>query len=232
VKRRFRPAALPTIATFAAVALFVSAGVWQHSRMEERLALGARVEAAAREAAVPLPSIRDWSDWRFRPVVVTGTFDAAHQILVDNKVHQGRAGFDVVTPIALSDGRVVLVDRGWVALGESRAQLPNVPPPAGVVALVGRINVPASDYFELSRNTTNGALWQNLDPSRFAQSTGLPVLPIVVEQTTPVDRDDTLVRDWAAPDLGADRNRIYMVQWFLFAALAAGIWVYFSWMKA
>ena len=229
--RRLRPALWPTIATFAAIALFVSAGVWQHSRMRERLALGDKLAAASREAAVPLPDVRDWSDWRFRPVAVTGTFDAVHQILVDNKVHEGRAGFDVVTPIALADGRAVLVDRGWIAAGESRSQLPTVAPPAGVVAVVGRINVPAAGYVELSRDTVSGALWQNLDPARFAQVTGVPVLPVVIEQTAPVDRADTLVRDWPAPDLGADRNRIYMVQWFLFAAIAAGLWTYFSWRK-
>jgi surfeit locus 1 family protein len=227
----FRPAAMPTIATFAAIALFASAGVWQHSRMKERLALGAKLEAATRDAAVPLPRTGDWPGWRFRPVVVTGTFDAAHQILIDNKVHAGTAGFDVVTPLALADGRAVLVDRGWIAAGPSRAQLPQVPPPAGVVAVVGRINLPASGYFELSRNTVSGALWQNLDPARFAQATGVPVLPIVVEQTAAIGAGDDLVRDRPAPDTGADRNRIYMVQWFLFAAIAAGLWIFFSWRK-
>jgi len=55
------------------------------------------------------------------------------------------------------------------------------------------------------------------------------VLPIVIEQTSALDAHDRLLRDWPAPDLGADRHRIYMVQWFLFAALAAGLWGYFAW---
>src|SRR5262245_22319109 len=123
-----RPALLPTIATVVAIALFVSAGLWQRSRMHDKEALGAQLEAAARKAPVPLPDVAEWSAWRYQPVVVSGTFDAAHQILIDNKVHGGHAGYDVVTPLATTDGRVVLVDRGWVASGESRAQLPSVPP--------------------------------------------------------------------------------------------------------
>lgn len=230
-RRRFRVALVPTIATVMAIALFVTAGVWQHARMRQKEDLGAQLDAAARNAPVPLPDAPEWAAWRFRPVIVTGTFDASHQILIDNKVHAGRAGFDVVTPVAMPDGRSVLVDRGWVAAGESRAQLPAVQPPAGTVEVQGRVNLPTTSYVELARDTVSGPVWQNLDVKRYAQATGLPVLPIVVEQTAPIGTADTLVREWPAPDLGADRHRIYMVQWFLFAALAAGLWAYFAWRK-
>lgn len=231
MSRRFRPVLVPTIATVVAVALFVSAGIWQHARMRQKEDLGAQLAAATRNAPVPLPDVADWNAWRFRPVVVSGTFDAARQIFVDNKVHAGRAGYDVVAPLTMGDGRVVLIDRGWVAAGESRAQLPDVPPPTGLVPVQGRVNLPTVSYIELARDTVRGALWQNLDPARYAQATGLHVLPVVVEQTAAIDGRDTLVREWPAPDLGADRHRIYMVQWFLFAALAAGLWAYFSWRK-
>ncbi|MCC6194935.1 MAG: hypothetical protein IT518_10755, partial [Burkholderiales bacterium] len=66
--RRFRPALLPTLAAFAAAALFVAAGLWQHDRMRQKLALRAQVDAAARQAPVPLPVTTDWSAWRYRPV--------------------------------------------------------------------------------------------------------------------------------------------------------------------
>jgi len=230
-RRRFRPALVPTIATAMAVVLFVTAGVWQQARMRQKEGLGAQLDAAARNAAVPLPDAQDWTAWRFRPVIVVGTFDASRQILIDNKVHAGRAGFDVVTPVAMADGRSVLVDRGWIAAGESRAQLPVIAPPTGMVEVHGRVNLPTANYVELARDTVSGPVWQNLDVKRYAQSTGLAVLPIVIEQTAPIGPNDALVRDWPAPDLGADRHRIYMVQWFLFAALAAGLWAYFGWRK-
>jgi cytochrome oxidase assembly protein ShyY1 len=38
--RRFRPRALPTLATIVAVAVFVSAGQWQQRRMHDKEALG------------------------------------------------------------------------------------------------------------------------------------------------------------------------------------------------
>ena len=58
----------------------------------------------------------------------SGEFDAARQILIDNKVHAGAPAIDVVTPLKLADGeRYVLVDRGWVAHGARRAEPPAIP---------------------------------------------------------------------------------------------------------
>lgn len=226
--RRFRPALLPTIAAFAAMALFVTAGLWQHDRMRQKLALRALLDAAAKEAPVPLPAVTDWSAWRFRPVIAAGTFDAAHQVLLDNRLYHGRPGYHVVTPLVMADRRTVLVDRGWVAAGATRSELPAVPPPAGAVSITGRINQSPPAFLELAADTVKGPVWQNLDLARYASATGLAVLPVIVEQTMPVDATDTLVRDWPAPDLGVEKHMIYMAQWFAFAALAAGLWAWFT----
>ena len=227
--RRYRPRLLPTVATVAGIALFVTAGQWQQGRMEQKLALRAKFDAAVAMAPATLPeSVVDWPAWRYRPVVAEGVFDAARQILIDNKIEGGRAGYHVVTPLVLRDGRAVLVDRGWVAAGETRAQLPTAPPQAGGVTVRGRVNIPTANYFELSRDAPAGVVWENLDPSRFAARTGLSVLPIVVEQTAPTSVTDNLIRNWPAPDFGIEKHRIYMVQWYLFAATAAGLWMYFN----
>jgi len=37
--------------------------------------------------------------------------------------------------------------------------------------------------------------------------------------------DDTLTRNWPQPSLDADKNTAYALQWFAFAAIAAGAWV-------
>jgi len=199
---------LPTFATLVAVAIFVTAGNWQRARMEAKEALRAQLDAAASTAPAPLPkSVADWSVWRFRPITATGTFDADHQILIDNKVHGGNVGFDVMTPLRLDDGRVVLVDRGFIRAGQSRQMLPAAPPPSGSVTVRGRINLPATNYFELRHEMPTGPLWQHVDVRRYAAATGLPVLPIVIEATLPAGGDDALERDWPAPDLGIERHR-------------------------
>jgi surfeit locus 1 family protein len=227
-RRRITNALVPTLAAIAGVALFVVAGNWQRDRMEQKLALRAHYDAAMAAPPVALPDLHDWTPWRYRQVVVTGIFDAPHQILLDNKVHDSRSGYQVVTPLTLADGRAVLVNRGWVAGGATRVELPKVAPPSGIVSVRGRINLPPAGYVELKHEAPAGPVWQNLDPQRFAQVTGVAVPPIVVEQMAPVDRADDLVRDWPAPDVGAERNRVYMLQWYTFAAMAAGLWLFFT----
>ncbi|HSQ79627.1 MAG TPA: SURF1 family protein [Casimicrobiaceae bacterium] len=233
---RRKPAWLPTMATIAAIVVFVLAGNWQHRRMLQKEALRAQIEAAAAAAPVPLPAgIADWRDWRFRHVVVTGTFDADHQILIDNEVRAGRAGYDVVTPMKLADDRIVLVDRGWVAMGPTRAIPPSAPPPAGVVSLRGRVDIPARHYFELGDgDVPEGPVWEHLDPQRFGAATGLPVLPIVVEAVEGPGGEG-LARDWPRPDFGIEMHQGYMLQWYTFAAMAAGLWFWFAlrpWLRA
>jgi surfeit locus 1 family protein len=220
--------ALPTLATFALVAIFVAAAVWQHARMREREARAAALAEASRMAPVPVPhGVADWAAWRYRRVELAGHYDARHSILIDNAIDAGRVGFEVVTPFLLDDGRAVLVERGFVGAGPSRATLPQVPTPAGPQRVRGRIELPGR-YVELARTSVQGVLWQNLDPARFAAATGLAVLPIVVLQ----DRDDApgdgLARDWPAPDEGASRNFSYMLQWIAFALLALGLWAWFG----
>lgn len=225
---RFRPAALPTLAMLVAVVVCVAAGRWQQGRLHDKEALRAQMDAALRTAPVALaglPGAADWTALRFAPVAAGGVYRARSQILIDNRVQDGRVGYHVVTPLELPDGRAVLVNRGWVAQGASRAALPDVPPPGGTVTVEGRIAVPAPGYLELAPEAVEGPVWQNLDPARFAAATGVRVLPVVIEQTVAPVPDDGLVRDWAAPDFGIVKHRIYMVQWYAFAALAVALWL-------
>lgn len=218
---------LPVLAAAVAIAVFVAAGNWQRGRMQQKEAWGEQLDAAQAAPAAPFPGmVADWSAWRFRSVEARGTFDAARQFLVDNKVHRGRAGYHVVTPLRLADGGAVLVDRGWIAAGATRLAVPAVPVPEGEVVVRGRLNVPPG-YVELERHAPERGVWQNLDPARFAQATGLAVPPVVIEAIA--GAGEGLARDWPRPDSGANKHRMYMLQWYAFAALVAGLWAWFAW---
>lgn len=223
-----RPAWIPTLAAFIAIGLCVTAGNWQHRRMLEKEALLAKITAAQAAPAVPLPAgVSDWGSWRFRAVTLDGEFDARHQILIDNAQHAGRVGFDVVAPLRLDDGRSVLVDRGFVPAGASRASLPSPPLPQGRVTIVGRIDIPSRRYIELGTHVMpKGSLWQHIDTTEFAQATGVSVLPIIVRDTG--QHAHGLVLDDALPETGVEKHVSYMLQWYTFAALAAGLWLWFT----
>ena len=229
--RTFRPRTIPTVATVAFVALAIALGNWQRHRAAEKDALAAQFEAAAGETPVELPARDDVAlALRFRAVTATGEYDAGRQILIDNKVRAGHPGFDVVAPLRLEgSGRYVLVDRGWIAQGASRRELPRVPLPAGPVRVAGRVNLPPQRYLELARERAPGILWENLDVRRIASATGLDLLPVVIEQTGSPEPPDGLVRDWPAPDFGSAQHVSYMLQWYAFGAIAAILWLGLNW---
>src|SRR5580765_6591119 len=102
-----RPRPLPTLAAIAAIVVCIAAGNWQRERLHAKEALRAQLDHAARVDPVALAALADDADWaalRYLPVVATGEFIAGRQILIDNKVHAGRAGYAVVTPLVLGDG--------------------------------------------------------------------------------------------------------------------------------
>jgi surfeit locus 1 family protein len=222
---------LPTLAAIALIALFLAAAHWQYTRMHEKQALRAQLDAAAASPAIELPhGVEDWSTLRYQPVRLAGQYDARHQILIDNRIDAGRVGYHVVTPLMLQDGRAVLVDRGFIAEGASRSDVPVVPVAAGDVEVRGRIELPAR-YFELGHAEPVGSVWQNLDPARFTAATGVAVLPIIIEQDAADARGDGLARNWPAPDLGIDKHRSYMLQWIAFAGVIATLWVWFRFFR-
>jgi surfeit locus 1 family protein len=230
---RFRPTLLLTAAMVAMAALGVALGDWQRHRADEKSAAAALASAAAREAPIDLArAANDAAEVPYRTVHASGEYDTAHGVLIDNRIHGGRPGYEVVTPLKMAPGnRYVLVDRGWVAQGPTRERLPAVQTPAGEVEIVGRAIVPSKRYLELKTDTETGALRQNLDIERVAASSGLALLPFVVEQTDPVVPPDGLVREWPQPDFGIERHLSYMVQWYSLAALAVVLWLVLNWRR-
>lgn len=215
------------VVALVAIAAFVVAGNWQRDRFRAKEAERAAIEAVKGRSPVALPRGGDWNALRYRRVFASGTWRGDAQILVDNRIVDGQAGFGVVTPLALDDGAIVLVDRGWVAAGAGASRVPKVSAPSGRAVVYGRIVLPPARYLELDKGAPQGPVWQNLDPRRVAASTGLPLLPIVLEQD-PGPGPDGLVRKRADPTKGAETHRIYMWQWYAFAALTAVLWVYFT----
>ncbi len=105
--------------------LFVVLGRWQWGRAEQKRELWAQfargngeVMALGARATTDLP--------RYARVRVEGRWEPLRQFLLDNRTHDGRAGYEVLTPLVLDSGRVLLVNRGWVPFIGYRDRLPDV----------------------------------------------------------------------------------------------------------
>ena len=110
------------------IALTVSLGRWQLHRAEEKEARQALLERHMAEAPLrltgPVPSAEPLL---FRRVHAEGEWLGERQIYIDNQVHEGRAGFAVITPLRLrGSDAVLLVNRGWTARGSEYPRAPRI----------------------------------------------------------------------------------------------------------
>ena len=126
--RAFAARAWAVLATAVLLATFVSLGWWQIGRAREKQAM---IESFARgtQTSVELADGITIDELpRYQHIRVEGRYDPAHQVLLDNMPsQQGRPGYRVLTPFVRESSDVLLlVDRGWVPLGESREVLPAV----------------------------------------------------------------------------------------------------------
>jgi len=221
---RFKPSLVTSLAAAAGIAASLALGNWQLGRAHEKEAMAARLESFAKEPAITLPvtEVRA-EDVLWRRVTVRGRFEPRYAIFLDNRVHDGVAGYHVIMPLAISGGeRYVLVNRGWIARTRERARLPSVTTPAGLVEVSGIAVTPSGRFIELSSRVAEGQVWQNLTLERYRQAVPIALQPVLIQQQSPLD--DGLVREWSPPDFGVNTHYAYAVQWF---ALAVAILAFY-----
>ncbi|AYH45205.1 SURF1 family protein [Azoarcus sp. DN11] len=225
LRRNARPHPVPLLAGIALALLTLQLGNWQTRRAAEKAALQAAYRVAAERPAQP-PGSKPPVEWQ--KLELRGEWLPGRSILIDNRVHQGHAGYHVVTPLQIAgQGGVVLVNRGWTAAAPDRTQLPRVDNPPGAIVVTGRVRHPDAKPFLLGADTSSGPVRQTLDLPRYRAETHLPVADFYVQQTSPAA--DGLIRDWPEPDAGIDRHRGYALQWYALSALATALTLWYLW---
>jgi surfeit locus 1 family protein len=112
---RFRPLFWPTVFTVPVVLLCLGLGFWQIERLFWKRELIAQRQAAM--AAVPIAAPRSLEEARgmeFHPVTDHGVFLHDREIFLGATSDAGRNGYQVLTPLQESEGRVVFVNRGFI----------------------------------------------------------------------------------------------------------------------
>lgn len=76
------------------------------------------------------------------PVELVGEYAVEQQLLVRGRPRDGKPGFEVLVPLVLANGDgVLIVDRGWVPVGETQATVPDFVPaaPEGPITVIARM---------------------------------------------------------------------------------------------
>jgi surfeit locus 1 family protein len=218
--RTFEPRIFTTLVTLALLGLLLSLGRWQLHRAAEKRVLFD--EFAAGTGAVTLDGATKRLA-RYQHVVANGHYDAAHQILIDNMVDaDGHVGYFVVTPFALARGGWILVNRGWIPLGASRAAKPDVGVGENERAILGRTDelpkpgIRMGTPAPLAAPYPVVAAFPSLEDigSLLQQRTWSRAAELVLLDA---GETDGYQRRWTAPGLPPLRHIAYAVQWFALA---------------
>jgi surfeit locus 1 family protein len=214
----------------AVVVLMINLGFWQLRRLDQRQEFNATVEARIDQPAAPLDDVLaeiedrgSPSDVEWRPTTATGEYLPDEQIVVINRSQGGRAGDNVATPMRLADGRILIVNRGFVPLG---LDVPAAP--TGTVQIEGRVRPSQVRRTGQLSDPGDGDLdtVQRIDIPRLEAQLPGDVVPVYVDLTgSDPPEADGFPEPVARPELGEGPHLSYAVQWFIFSIAVAVGWV-------
>jgi len=224
---QFKPGMLAVVATLIAVSVFSYLAIWQLGRAEERKQLREEVmQRSSQQIEEFTAKAVVLQNDRYKRYKLHGEFLNKHQLLLDNVVRKGQAGYEVITPFRLADDEIVLVNRGWLPAGRDRRVLPDIEVEKGQYEIIASLDKPRSAPVVGDEIVENEFRWNYLDIDYYRQETGLNVpayLLLLSAETGPgYDRQWPEVEDKSGMHIG------YAIQWAAFAIIALGTFLSMS----
>ncbi len=229
----FNPGLWPTLATLLVLPLFMSLGSWQLDRAEQKRTLHGEFEV--RQAANEINLNREdalrnnFDELHWRKVTIEGVFSGDTNVLLDNQVQGGVAGYFVYTPFMLKQQDVwVLVNRGWVPAGASRENPPEIAVEDELLQITGSVKAPPKTGILLAENIVEQlgegiARVQKLELAGIETALNLELLPYVIRMAP--ESPAGFARFWRAPGSGEEKNLGYAFQWFAMAVVILVIYL-------
>jgi surfeit locus 1 family protein len=217
----------PTLLVVVAVLVCIRLGIWQLDRLAQRREFNSHYAAMTTMDPLELPVTGSLEEMEYRQVVAEGFFDYSQQVAIRNQYHQGQNGFHLLTPLVLSDGSAVLVDRGWIPYEENSSRSDwNKYNIDGMVMIRGVIRL-SRERADITGKSDPGLLpgqqelqiWNFPNISRIEAQMSYVLLPVYIQQTplpfteSPPFSTLPVIEISEGPHLG------YALQWFTFAGI-------------
>ncbi|MGW3652144.1 SURF1 family cytochrome oxidase biogenesis protein [Streptomyces sp. NPDC000878] len=224
-----------TLVALLLIPTMIRLGIWQMHRYEERTARNQLVADALSADPVPVEKLTSpghtvTTGERYHTVSAKGRFDTDDEVVVRRRTNSDdEVGYHVLTPFVLDDGKVLLVNRGWIpADGPSQTAFPSIPaPPKGEITVTGRLmpaeTTAASGIKDLKGLPDRQIMLINSEQE--ARRLGAEVLGGYIVLTTPEPKGDTPELLGKPGNENAALNYAYAIQWWLFSAAVPLGWV-------
>lgn len=205
------------------VIVFVFLGVWQIERAAHKEGLLQAFNSEQESPPIRLTSQSpDWSR-----VFVDGIFDSSRQILIDNQIHKGKVGYKIYTPFRFDDNKIVLVDRGWIAQGQSRSDLPQLNILEKKSRIIATVTSPEQGVLAGSELLTNE--WPRVSQTKavevIASAFKEPILDIVLvlDPGSSQITEFIQIKPFAITPV---KHYGYAMQWFTMSIVLLGMFLY------
>ncbi|MBT4212401.1 MAG: SURF1 family protein [Porticoccaceae bacterium] len=207
--------------------LLIFLGFWQLDRADEKSAIVAAFSANQQAAPADVKALLAGGNQQYRSAWLTGALDSSRQIVLDNRVKNGRPGYEILEPMSVkgleADGlpQAMLVNRGWVPASLDRSQLPEVEPVVGEVQVRGFLYHNLRGGYRLDDQITVVRQWPSrvgwISVERAEELFGEPFY----EYQLRLDSDSvgSLETGWVTVAVQPEKHTAYAVQWFVMAAV-------------
>ena len=208
--------------TILLVVVMVNLAFWQLRRHDERVTFNEAVRSRSLEAPRGVDELLALgTDLEWYLLSATGRYLPEEDLLLVNLSQDGRAGVDPLGALQLADGRILIVNRGFIPLSEA---VPS--PPAGEVTVVGRVRATQEHKRGALGDSPTGELRevQRIDLDRIAKQMPGTVIPVYIDLLQSEPADSPILSRIAEPTLTLGPHLSYTVQWFVFSACALAAW--------
>ncbi|MCR8723983.1 SURF1 family protein [Frigidibacter sp. ROC022] len=194
------------------IGILISLAVWQLQRLDWKRGILANIEARIAAAPVPIPADPDPEGDRYLAVTATGHIGPGELHLLDSIQNVGPV-WRIIVPF-VTDGRTVLLDRGYVLDGRQ-----NDPHAGAVTRIVGNLIWPDDRTSSTPPNDPEKNIWFARDLDEMARALGTEPLLVVAREDTGDGITPLPVSTEGIPN----DHLQYAITWFLLAGVWAGM---------
>lgn len=227
---RLRPLLWPTFFALPTLLILLALGTWQVQRLEWKNDLIASFEQRSSAPPIELPLAGEvTADLEFRRLRLVGSFDHSRETFMTGRTYEGNAGFHIVTPFSLRDGRVVLVNRGWVSESYRDPAKRPFTLVEGETELDAILRFPGKKGYFVPENEAENGFWFTLVPAQIVAHLELSSAAVTSVYAATIRTGDEVKLPIAARTKLNLRNShlSYAITWYGIALALIGVYLAF-----
>ena len=228
-KNKFNPGIRITVFFIFFAILFFSLGLWQIERGQAKTTLLKEFDENSLKA--PKSISKDSKKWD--RVYIQGKWNGSEQILIDNVINRGIAGYKVVTPFQLDEtGELILVDRGWIKRNRNIENLPDV----SLIDIRERVSgiLESPELGLMLSDEVVSEKWPKISQTKnfevISKEYNVPMFPLIL-LADPTSRYSLEYIKINPTNMTPVKHYGYSAQWFLMFLVLCGMYIWYGYKK-